>query len=158
MGSRFIVAQELHMDPNTSIVMAKCNFNNKNFCMSLFDLFGISFPPELVHAVTKRKSEYFIGRYMASIGLKKMQVNTLHVPIGKHREPIWPSGVTGSITHTKDMAICVLANRNQLDYLGIDLENVFEDSAPSYIPAPPIRSRSTSKTLFLKSTARMAEA
>jgi len=36
--------------------------------------------------------------------------------------PVWPSGLTGSISHTETVSICALAKRTQLRSLGTDIE------------------------------------
>ena len=44
------------------------------------------------------------------------------VPRGRHREPLWPHGFVGSITHTRGHHAAVAARREDLSTIGIDFE------------------------------------
>ncbi|MEO6994453.1 MAG: 4'-phosphopantetheinyl transferase superfamily protein, partial [Lacunisphaera sp.] len=44
------------------------------------------------------------------------------IPIGADRSPTWPPGIAGSITHTAEVAACVVARAVDVSALGIDLE------------------------------------
>jgi enterobactin synthetase component D len=93
------------------------------FNQSFFHSFQIPFPNSLNKAVIKRQSEYLAGRYAAIKALRILGFTTNNVPIGKNREPIWPDGVVGSITHTNSSAFCAIALLNDIKQLGIDHEN-----------------------------------
>jgi len=41
---------------------------------------------------------------------------------GEKREPLWPGGIVGSITHTTGFAAAVVARRGPIQALGIDCE------------------------------------
>jgi 4'-phosphopantetheinyl transferase EntD len=73
------------------------------------------------------RSEGFArGRHCAQVALRRLGVVGHAVGIGEHRDPRWPSGVIGSITHTSGFAAAVVA-RSGVDGVvgvGIDAEPV----------------------------------
>jgi 4'-phosphopantetheinyl transferase EntD len=44
------------------------------------------------------------------------------------RHPLWPDGICGSISHTADKALCVVAYRTDLRSIGIDIEESSRDA------------------------------
>jgi len=102
-------------------------FSLKHFDRRLFNVYNISFPDSLTGAVNKRQAEFLAGRCAASSVLSHLGYKNTFVPIGKHRSPIWPNGIIGSITHTNTTALCSVANAKDRMFLGIDLENWLSD-------------------------------
>lgn len=76
----------------------------------------VTLPEELAAAVPKRRSEFLAGRLVAALALRQAG---LAETVGRAgRAPVWPAGVTGSITHSKDRAIAAVSTR----YLGVGLD------------------------------------
>lgn len=98
------------------------NFNVVNYSYNLFEQFDIHFPQTIKSSVLKRQAEYLAGRYAARCALHNLGVKVKNITTGKHRSPIWPEGVSASITHTDSRAICVASYKYNYEYLGIDLE------------------------------------
>jgi 4'-phosphopantetheinyl transferase EntD len=69
-----------------------------------------------------RAREFRIGRACARRALCKLGVHDTSVPTGRAREPIWPPGVVGSITHCKGYAAAAVAWSHTVTGLGIDVE------------------------------------
>ena len=46
--------------------------------------------------------------------------------IGAHREPVWPQGLLGSITHSADYAAAIVCQAGELCGIGIDIEYVID--------------------------------
>lgn len=91
-------------------------------------LLGEALPESLNHAVDKRKAEFVAGRYAAKIALELLNSDVSKVSIGKDRLPIWPPFYTGSISHTRDIAICVVSKTDHIKSIGIDIENCLESN------------------------------
>lgn len=71
----------------------------------------------------KRIKEFSLGRLAAQLALKKLGIkNTTIIAKGASGEPLWPKGTVGSITHSANFAICVVARKSKLSAVGIDLE------------------------------------
>jgi 4'-phosphopantetheinyl transferase EntD len=76
------------------------------------------FPDEaaaVARAVAKRRREFAFGRACARAALGA----SVAIAVGQGGAPIWPAGVSGSITHTDDYAAAVVARTG---HIGIDVE------------------------------------
>lgn len=78
-------------------------------------------------ATRKRTGEFTMGRIAARNALAQFGITRFPVLKGRRREPIWPSGYVGSITHKADMAVAAVAGERQYSSIGIDLEYTSED-------------------------------
>jgi 4'-phosphopantetheinyl transferase EntD len=76
----------------------------------------------LQRAVPKRIHEFAAGRACARTALSKLGYPAAPLLMCANRTPIWPTGATGSITHTEDYCAAVVASRHQLRALGLDAE------------------------------------
>lgn len=77
------------------------------------------------NAAEKRKSEFALGRAAARQALAELGFREPPPVLrGAGREPLWPEGIVGSITHCGSCAIAVVGKREHVKALGIDLENV----------------------------------
>lgn len=74
------------------------------------------------NAVTKRRNEFAAGRAAAHQATQLLGHAPQPIPVGPDRAPIWPDGLIGSISHTKSCAMAVLATTEQIQGLGIDVE------------------------------------
>jgi enterobactin synthetase component D len=75
-------------------------------------------------AVTKRRADFVAGRAAANRAMRQLGINEpTPVPQGKMREPLWPEGIVGSITHSHPWTIAVAARRSTASAIGIDLES-----------------------------------
>lgn len=102
----------------------RCDYELNFFHRGLFANMGVRLPASLENAVPKRKAEFLVGRYVAQFALSKLGVEVEEIKIGKHRAPVWPDGIIGSITHTASTVLCAVSvNDNSRYHLGIDLEN-----------------------------------
>jgi enterobactin synthetase component D len=85
---------------------------------------GIELPATLFAAVRKRQFEFLAGRSCAREALRRCAPELVRTPIGsgRHREPLWPPGIVGSVTHCLGYASVALARRNDAVALGLDAE------------------------------------
>lgn len=74
----------------------------------------------IARAVDKRKREFRAGRNCAHALFKEHGIACDALLKGTQREPAWPEGWAGSITHTDGM--CAVAIASQSHYLGIGLD------------------------------------
>ena len=51
-----------------------------------------------------------------------MGLEETEIPVGEGRQPMWPEGVSGSISHAKGMTGAVLAKKEHHPSLGLDIE------------------------------------
>jgi 4'-phosphopantetheinyl transferase EntD len=78
--------------------------------------------PYVARAVPKRIAQFTAGRACARAALAQLSIADVAVRVGADREPLWPPGVTGSITHTGDFCGAVVALKTRVKSLGIDAE------------------------------------
>ncbi len=84
---------------------------------------GLELPPSLETAAAKRQSEFLAGRYCARQALKELLVPIAEQKVGTlNRAPVWPAGITGSITHTSGLARAVCSQTSNYRSLGVDTE------------------------------------
>ncbi len=76
----------------------------------------------LGRAVPKRVREFAAGRVCARRALNQFGVADFALIVGGDREPLWPAGYVGSITHTEGLCAAVVAERARFLGLGIDVE------------------------------------
>jgi 4'-phosphopantetheinyl transferase EntD len=83
------------------------------------------FPAEeavIERAVAKRRREFTTGRVCARRALARLGIEPGPLLPGPKREPLWPAGVVGSITHTDGYRAAAVAWARQLVSVGIDAE------------------------------------
>lgn len=71
---------------------------------------------------SKRRNEFAHGRVCARAALALLGLPDRSIPVGASREPIWPDGVVGSISHCSRVAAAAVAHNSEIGGLGIDLE------------------------------------
>ncbi|MGH3873924.1 MAG: 4'-phosphopantetheinyl transferase family protein [Pseudonocardiaceae bacterium] len=73
-------------------------------------------------AVEKRRREFRTVRHCARQALGELGFPPVAVLPGQHREPLWPLGVVGSMTHCAGYRAAVVAHSRELLTVGIDAE------------------------------------
>lgn len=121
----FIGASQFWHDRHAGLYAVCSHFDPRVYQPLLFSEFAIPFPESLQHAAVKRQSEFLAGRIAAQQVLSRSGLAGRHpaaVLMGQDRCPVWPEQVLGSISHTTDKAIAVVALARRFDYLGVDIE------------------------------------
>lgn len=93
----------------------------------------IALPEEealIERAVDKRKREFRKARACARALLQEFGVREFALLAGPQREPVWPEGLVGSVTHTDGLCAVAVASRRRYAGIGIDVE-----------PAEPLSAR-----------------
>lgn len=99
-----------------------CEFNQEAYQDFLFDSFGINCPDTVKKSVIKRRSEFLAGRYCAQKALARLEQFPTSVEVGKQREPLWPKGIIGAISHTTGLATAIVSDDPNILGLGVDVE------------------------------------
>ncbi len=86
------------------------------------DLLWLPHHAELSHAGRKRKADHLAGRIAAAYALNERTIPG----IGPSGEPLWPDGISGSITHSGTQAMAVVAPYPAL--IGIDSEAILAEN------------------------------
>ncbi|RDI22251.1 4'-phosphopantetheinyl transferase family protein [Lentzea flaviverrucosa] len=89
------------------------------------------FPEEeaqLGNAVPKRRFEFGTVRACAREAMRVLDVAPAAILPGPKREPLWPDGIVGSLTHCAGYRAAALARTGDFETIGIDAE--------PHLPAP----------------------
>lgn len=76
----------------------------------------------IAHAVESRRQEFVTGRLCARRALRELGIQEAAIPSGSDGEPLWPSGIVGSITHCTSYCASAVARADAVLALGIDAE------------------------------------
>ncbi len=83
------------------------------------------FPEEeelVAKAVDKRRKEFTTGRHCARTALGRLGIAPVPLLPGSRREPTWPDGIVGSITHCKGYRAAAVGRTGEVWTIGIDAE------------------------------------
>ncbi|MEX3018948.1 enterobactin synthase subunit EntD [Kluyvera sp. STS39-E] len=84
------------------------------------DLLWLPHHAQLAHCGKKRQTEHLAGRIAAVHALRAF--GEKNVPgIGENRQPLWPNGLFGSISHCGHTAVAMVSSTP----VGIDIEAIF---------------------------------
>ena len=73
-------------------------------------------------AVEKRRREFRTVRHCARRALSELRLPPAAVLPGERREPAWPPGIVGSLTHCTGYRAAAVAHRRDVLTVGIDAE------------------------------------
>lgn len=97
------------------------DFDPEHYNDRLFDSLAIQLPLALKQSCIKRKAEYLAVRYAAK-GILSM-AGCKHIPgTAMDRSPVWPVGWCGSLSHSNNSAIALIASEAIGVMPGVDLE------------------------------------
>ena len=97
----------------------------------------IAIPLGLQKAVPRRQAQFQAGRYCAMRALEAIDSGFAGYEIRRAESgaPVWPDGVTGSITHTDDFAAAVVAPSAAAASVGIDTERIMSRAQAGQVAA-----------------------
>ena len=101
-------------------------FDQVHFAPEAFDAIGIRRPASVASSVRKRQAEFLFGRLAARLALLDLSLQAVDIPIGPSREPLWPNGIIGSISHNSRYAAATALRRDLQQGVGIDIERVID--------------------------------
>jgi 4'-phosphopantetheinyl transferase EntD len=84
-----------------------------------------------------RLMEFATGRHLARDGLRRLGVGgSIAIEIARKGAPLWPNGIYGSISHSKDLAIVAVMRSEERVGIGCDVEvqcDLSEDAADLFL-------------------------
>ena len=90
-------------------------------------------------AVPSRRREFSCGRACAHRAIRALGCPDGPILVGRHREPVWPAGVVGAISHTAAIAGAAVADAGAVMGIGLDIERgdaVFDAGQRSLVFTP----------------------
>jgi 4'-phosphopantetheinyl transferase EntD len=133
-GLRTARWHHMHRLNGADVPIRLLEFEVSEFDPHAFAAAGIFCPPRIARSVHKRQAEFFFGRLAARDALAATEVRfaMLDVGIGTAREPLWPAGVIGSITHDHRYAAAAVKAAGYQRGIGIDIARVIgREALPS---------------------------
>ncbi|MFT0137319.1 4'-phosphopantetheinyl transferase [Alcanivoracaceae bacterium MT1] len=89
-----------------------------------FALAGVQPPANILRAEPERQAEFLAGRICARGALMALNGQPDCPAVGEDRSPIWPSAISGSITHGDCWAAALAAANSDWQGLGLDVESL----------------------------------
>lgn len=114
------------LDDSGSAWVQVIGFTADTFEQGWYGEQDIACPDSVLHSVPQRRAEFFFGRYCARRALLELGGPPAQVAIGRCREPVWPPGILGSISHMACMAGAAVVQGVRHNGVGIDLEAVID--------------------------------
>lgn len=75
-------------------------------------------------AAVKRQSDFSTGRYCAREALGRFGISDAEILMGEVKDPLWPEGFVGSISHSKKLAGAIVAKAVDHAAVGLDIETI----------------------------------
>jgi len=93
---------------------------------------SVALPERLATAALERKIHYLAGRSCARDAMGELSPphRDVPVPTGESREPLFPEGIVGTVSHTKRYAAAAVAHASRFRGLGVDVERWMKIDAP----------------------------
>ncbi len=76
----------------------------------------------IARAAPKRRRDFAAGRHCARRALAQLGIADFVLRAAPDRVPLWPAGVVGSISHTTDFCLAVVAETGIAAGIGVDAE------------------------------------
>ncbi|WP_329903572.1 4'-phosphopantetheinyl transferase family protein [Porphyromonas pogonae] len=70
-----------------------------------------------------RLKTFILGRIAARLALSRLKIENKSILKGQYGEPVWPAHIVGSISHKENIAIAVVANKDDYLGVGVDIED-----------------------------------
>lgn len=115
--------------------------------------------PAVARAVPARRAEFTAGRTAARLAMQRLGLPPVAIPAAPDRSPVWPAGVTGSISHAAGFC-AVAVSRDTRAPLGLDIEDpapldddlwplvLTPDEMTMLAHLPPLRRGHAAKRIF----------
>lgn len=136
-NSQFIKQTAIWHHRCLPIKLCICHYQQFHYFPKLFQYYGIDKPKEISVSVAKRQAEFLAGRFAAREALEQLKIEAVSfdISLSKNRVPIWPQDISGSISHTSNVAASIVGKIDQIASVGIDIEDYLDDKTSTEIAA-----------------------
>lgn len=126
-GDGFIRCRTASLPGSPALPYVLARYELGKYSCDQFARHAIAFPPHISKSVAKRQAEFLAGRLCARLALEALGHEGSDVATGSHRQPIWPAGLVGSITHSGEYAAALVRPGTARHGVGIDIERRVDD-------------------------------
>jgi 4'-phosphopantetheinyl transferase EntD len=117
--TRFLGAADRVAQAGPKAVLLRARYAEDRFTPALFADHSIARPPSLATARDRRLAEFLAGRMLAQQALAKFGAPPGPIGIAPDRRPLFPSGLSGSISHARGFVACLVTQGADP---GVDIE------------------------------------
>lgn len=78
--------------------------------------------PAIARAIAHRRKEFAAGRSAAREAMQRLGRSATSIPVRDDRSPQWPADLVGSISHSRETCISVVALKSHWNAVGVDVE------------------------------------
>ena len=116
-----------------------------------FARYGVACPAKVARSAPARQVDYLLGRLCARVAVRRFDPGFAgDIPAGPNREPVFPAGLSGSITHT-DGYVAAVCQGIRAGTVGLDAETLLSpdqaaEIGPSFAAADEIACPGWGKT------------
>ncbi|MEE4348326.1 MAG: 4'-phosphopantetheinyl transferase superfamily protein [Paracoccaceae bacterium] len=107
-------------------VLISASYDSTAYADDLFEKLSIPCPPKLYRAVAGRKADFLSGRAMVQAAMAQLGVPPRHVTNAANRAPVWPDGLTGSLSHARGRCAGLVSRNTNLTF-GVDTEAIAQN-------------------------------
>lgn len=134
LGGDSFIQHERRRLPPAAGALPYClgRFWPERFTADTFDRYGLVPPGAVRASVRQRQAEFLAGRLCARDMLAAHGQAGATVGIGAHREPLWPAGLCGSISHNQAYAAALVVPSHAVQGIGIDIESLISEYDPGF--------------------------
>lgn len=100
--------------------IASVTFDLGSYHRELFSALDIPCPPVIHRSAVKRQAEYLASRWLVREVFNRVQIKDFILGNAADRSPLWPSGYSGSLSHSPQQAFLVIDPEGRL--CGNDVE------------------------------------
>lgn len=108
----------------SDVLLIQASYDPAFYRDSLFTDYALPFPSHLSKAVAKRRAEYLASRLCVREALRPFGFANFVLANDADRAPIWPTGIVGSLSHTRACVSLLLAKSSSGKLLGVDCEEI----------------------------------
>lgn len=120
-----VVSEIAGVQEKHPLYLARVGFDHSQFDPSWFAIAGIDCPAQISASRLPRQAEFFAGRLAAHTALKAFNQVPVSIPINPDRTPAFPPGFCGSISHSGEQAVALVACSNpSVLRPGIDIQTI----------------------------------
>lgn len=117
--SCFLGASDRIEDAGAGVLLLRARYDEGRFSPALFSEHGIARPSALANARDRRLAEFLAGRMLAAQAMAAFGFPPETVAIAPDRRPLFPHGLTGSISHARGFVACLVTRGANP---GVDIE------------------------------------
>jgi len=126
---------------HADVLLLQARYHLALYSDALFMTYQLPFPAHLGKAVAKRRAEYLASRVCARYALTLFGFTDFVLANDADRAPVWPQGMAGSLSHTRQRIGLLLTREASGKLLGVDCEEFMQPETAEEMQSMVISAR-----------------